>query len=87
MELEENFENLMVTGFVKPSSIEIYHYTSLVHKITMFGQIIRTNFSMLSRPVSSVFSNPALRLVNPVLTRGFKVRTAVKKFCSDCYVC
>ncbi|CEP64770.1 mitochondrial 54S ribosomal protein bL36m LALA0_S13e02608g [Lachancea lanzarotensis] len=28
----------------------------------------------------------ALGLPNPLLTRGFKVRTAIKKFCSDCYM-
>ncbi|EDO19426.1 hypothetical protein Kpol_1002p73 [Vanderwaltozyma polyspora DSM 70294] len=25
-------------------------------------------------------------LITPAFTRGFKVKTAVKKFCSDCYI-
>ncbi|ODV62610.1 mitochondrial 54S ribosomal protein bL36m ASCRUDRAFT_74958 [Ascoidea rubescens DSM 1968] len=35
--------------------------------------------SLLSSPISSI-------LLQPGLTRGFKVRTSVKKLCKECYI-
>ncbi|QLL32861.1 hypothetical protein HG536_0D03830 [Torulaspora globosa] len=32
------------------------------------------------------FPSAGGQLMTPFLTRGFKVRTSVKKFCNDCYI-
>lgn len=50
---------------------------------------IMTAMSVTIKPasnamVSNCFKNP---LLSPLtVTRGFKVRTALKKFCKDCYI-
>ncbi|SCU88388.1 LAMI_0D09912g1_1 [Lachancea mirantina] len=42
------------------------------------NRTITPGLPVLFRPISSTLSS--------FLVRGFKVRTAVKKFCSDCYM-
>ncbi|CCC71415.1 hypothetical protein NCAS_0H01050 [Naumovozyma castellii] len=47
--------------------------------------------SPLQRPLirtlsTSLLRNPTTLQPTPLLSRGFKVRTSVKKFCPDCYI-
>ncbi|CAR30237.1 mitochondrial 54S ribosomal protein bL36m [Lachancea thermotolerans CBS 6340] len=48
--------------------------------------LLRTNFSRLLPQTGAGFLKAPLGNSSPFLTRGFKVRTAIKKFCSDCYM-
>ncbi|AET37985.1 mitochondrial 54S ribosomal protein bL36m Ecym_2238 [Eremothecium cymbalariae DBVPG len=56
----------------------------------MFKAIIRC--VVPRTPIYSALSSnlllckPAATFMLPTLTRGFKVRTSVKKFCNDCYM-
>ncbi|ODQ62482.1 hypothetical protein WICANDRAFT_27406 [Wickerhamomyces anomalus NRRL Y-366-8] len=38
-----------------------------------------------ARPLNALRTTP-LGFIQPALTRGFKVRTSVKKFCNECYI-
>lgn len=55
----------------------------------MFRTTILNPLSRLARPTlqnMNILSMPMMGMINPPLVRGFKVRTAIKKFCSDCYM-
>ncbi|CDO94919.1 unnamed protein product [Kluyveromyces dobzhanskii CBS 2104] len=56
---------------------------------TLFGSTMLNSLTRLTRPAMkgiNMLSVPMMGLMNPSMTRGFKVRTAIKKFCSDCYM-
>ncbi|BAO41639.1 54S ribosomal protein YPL183W-A [Kluyveromyces marxianus] len=55
----------------------------------MFGNSMLSSLTRISRPMMKNFNGlsfQTLGLINPPLSRGFKVRTAIKKFCNDCYM-
>ncbi|SCU84300.1 LADA_0D00936g1_1 [Lachancea dasiensis] len=52
----------------------------------MFSQLIRWGTSRTISQGGPRLLSGSLGISNPFLTRGFKVRTAIKKFCSDCYM-
>lgn len=56
-------------------------------EVSSMFSLLRTNFSRLLPQTGAGFLKAPLGNSSPFLTRGFKVRTAIKKFCSDCYVC
>ncbi|CCE92984.1 mitochondrial 54S ribosomal protein bL36m TDEL_0F01730 [Torulaspora delbrueckii] len=63
-------------------------FPTIARSCTQLGRITSSSSALLTRPTSipscsSVLNNQALA---PFLTRGFKVRTSVKKFCSECYI-
>ncbi|GAV50723.1 hypothetical protein ZYGR_0Z01460 [Zygosaccharomyces rouxii] len=41
---------------------------------------------LMCRPTTIMAASLSTPMNVPSLTRGFKVRTSVKKFCSDCYI-
>ncbi|GAV55514.1 hypothetical protein ZYGR_0AV01460 [Zygosaccharomyces rouxii] len=41
---------------------------------------------LICRPTAMMTSSLRTPVNMPTLTRGFKVRTSVKKFCSECYI-
>lgn len=54
----------------------------------MLSQLIRAKTAFMIKPQVglSLFPRPLMNLITPGLVRGFKVKTAVKKFCNDCYM-
>ncbi|SCW00497.1 LAFE_0C05490g1_1 [Lachancea fermentati] len=52
----------------------------------MLNQLIRPSVHRIAFSASTFLSKPTFGLMNPIICRGFKVRTAVKKFCNDCYM-
>ncbi|SCU99193.1 LANO_0F01090g1_1 [Lachancea nothofagi CBS 11611] len=52
----------------------------------MLSQLLRLGTNRTINYYGRGLLNSTLGFSNPFLTRGFKVRTAIKKFCSDCYM-
>ncbi|SCU81103.1 LAFA_0C02762g1_1 [Lachancea sp. 'fantastica'] len=52
----------------------------------MFLGLLRARSSGAVSQQGQGLLKATLGLSNPFLSRGFKVRTAIKKFCSDCYM-
>lgn len=54
---------------------------------SLFRANLQRNVTHVAQASSTLLSTPSFGILNPIFSRGFKVRTAVKKFCADCYVC
>ncbi|SCU84202.1 LAME_0C08636g1_1 [Lachancea meyersii CBS 8951] len=52
----------------------------------MLLQLLRAGINRSVTQQGRGLLNSTMGLSHPFLTRGFKVRTAIKKFCSDCYM-